>query len=312
MKGFCKSIISAITVAAIAVVLSASQARAAITVDGTADGDYGSALAVQNTQTGFGDSNLGQVGFANGSELDQGFGVIQGGTLYLTLAGNLESNFNKLEIFLDTGAGGQNQLRGDNAGVDFNGLNRMGNDGSGNGLKFDTAFTASHWIGVTVGGGTPTIFANYAVLLPAGGGPGFFLGSATPGGSAVLSGGDVGAPAVQLQLNNINVAGVTGGSGADSGAGVTTGIELAISLADLGNPTGPIKVSAFINGSGHDFLSNQVLGGIGGGGNLGEPRTADFSAIAGDQFFTVVPEPSTIGLVITGLLGALAIRRRKV
>lgn len=106
--------------------------------------------------------------------------MIDGGTLCQRLPGNLESNFNKIEIFIDSVAGGQNMLRGDNADVDFNGLNRMGNDGSGNGLMFDMGFEADYYITATngdIGGGTYQLFANYATLPTLGGGSGSFLGA---------------------------------------------------------------------------------------------------------------------------------------
>ena len=50
----------------------------------------------------------------------------------------------------------------------------------------------------------------------------------------------------------------------------------------------PIAVAAFVNGSAHDFVSNQVLGPLGGAGNLGEPRVVDFGGIPGDQFVVVM------------------------
>ncbi|MCL6475850.1 MAG: hypothetical protein K6U75_12455, partial [Firmicutes bacterium] len=36
-----------------------------------------------------------------------------------------------------------------------------------------------------------------------------------------------------------------------------------------------------------DYVSNQVLAGIGGGGNLGEPRLVNFGDIPGEQYFWV-------------------------
>src|SRR5437879_4244600 len=98
----------------------------AIPVDGTADTAYGSAIVTQQLGTAFGDSMIGFVDFSDGSELDAAYGIISNGVLYLVLAGNLESNFNHLEVFLQTGAGGQNTLTNINPNVDFNGLNRMG------------------------------------------------------------------------------------------------------------------------------------------------------------------------------------------
>src|SRR5690606_19690535 len=98
---------------------------------------YGPALTLQTTPTNFGDSTVGDACTANGSELDGAYGYVGfDGRLHLVLTGNLESNFNKLEIFIDSVAGGQNELRNDNPDVDFNGLNRMGGTGE------PTVFTA--------------------------------------------------------------------------------------------------------------------------------------------------------------------------
>ena len=66
-----------------------------IVVDGTLDGAYGDANAVQDTQTAFGNSDLGMPDFANGSEIDAGYVVIENGFMYIMLPGNLQSNFNK-------------------------------------------------------------------------------------------------------------------------------------------------------------------------------------------------------------------------
>jgi RHS repeat-associated protein len=202
------------------------------------------------------------------------------------LTGNLESNFNKLEIFIDSIPGGQNRLRGNNPSVDFNGLNRMGDDGSGNGLTFEAVFTADYWIGVTGGDSPYQIYANYAELLTSGGGQGYFLGQTGAASNGTLSGG-TNPFGIRATINNSNTAGVTAGSGASSGAGVASGIELAIPLAAIGNPTGTISICAFVNGASHDFVSNQVLAGIGGGANLGEPRSVNFGSITGTQSFTV-------------------------
>ncbi|TWT48596.1 PEP-CTERM sorting domain-containing protein [Botrimarina hoheduenensis] len=142
---------------------------------------------------------------------------------------------------------------------------------------------------------------------------------------------------LQLGFDNSNIAGVTGGT-ADPAAGeaesATTGIEFSVPLSALGNPTGAIKLLAFVNGTGHDFISNQFSG----AGNLGDPmlfldRSNLGSALfndgidpplftmadmPGDQFVTIaqgpvsavaVPEPATALLVMVGVAG-LATRRR--
>jgi hypothetical protein len=292
--------------AAAVVGVSISNVSASI-IDGLADASYGPAIIVQNTQTNFGDSNLGQPLFANGSELNAAYAKVDGSNLLIVLAGNLQSNFNKLEIFIDSKAGGQNKLRGDNPNVDFNGLNRMGDSGSGDGLQFDAGFAADHYITVTggnTGGGNYQLFANHADILTSGGGTGTFLG-----GSPLNSGLITGALGIDIAINNSNTAGVDSGTGPSSGAGVLSGVELKVPLSLLAPDTTTIKISAFINGTSHDFLSNQVLGGIGGGSNLGEPRIVNFDNINGEQFFTVViPEPATLG-ALAGL-ALIALRRR--
>jgi hypothetical protein len=305
---------SSAAVAAAVVLASVAPVRAAVTIDGTRDAAYGTALTVQAAPTGFGDNNDASGSTANGSELDAAYAVIEGGNLKLFLAGNLETNFNKLEIFFDSVAGaGQNRLLGNNADVDFNGLNRLGDAGTGNGLTFDSGFAPDFWVSLT-GGGTPTgIFANYATLPTGGAGTGGYLGQTTPKSDGTLTGGGAGTtlPAIQLTFDNSNIAGVTGATGT-GGELVATGIELSIPLSALGNPTGPFAISALVNGGGHDFLSNQVLGPLASTqGNLGDPRNVDLNQFAGNQFFVVpaVPEPTALAVLALG--GGLSVLRRR-
>lgn len=280
-------------------------------IDGTYKPAYGSPIAVQGIGTNFGNSNLGLSTWANGSELNAAFCYTDGVNLNFLFTGNMESNFNKFEFFLDTKAGGQNKLRGDNPDVDFNGLNRMGDDGSGNGLTFDTGFEPDYWITVTcgdAGGGNFGFFASGAELLTGGGGAGGFLG-----GSNGQNGGNIGANflGVLAAINNSNTAGVGGGTGADGGAlTATTGIEISIPLASLGVAAGQeFLAAAFVNGGGHDFLANQVLGTLPAGtGNLGEPRNVNFNQHLGNQYF-VVPAPGALALL--GLGGLVGLRRRR-
>ncbi|MCE9619443.1 MAG: hypothetical protein K8R92_06005 [Planctomycetes bacterium] len=248
-----------------------------IVVDGTRDADYGNAKAVQNVHTGFGNATDGVNSYANGSELDAGFIKIDSdnGYLYLFLSGNLESNFNKLEVFIDSIPGeGQNVLRSDNADVDFNGLNKMGEDtvNAIQGLKFDEGFAPDFYLTTTLGGDPITQYANIAQLLTAGGGVGAYIGSGPFAGPDANNLLDDTVYGCQLSINNSNVLGVNGDSDAVyGGCGVNTGIEMKIPLVLLGwDGSSDIRICAFINGGGHDYASNQFLGTLPvGAGNLG-------------------------------------------
>lgn len=139
------------------------------TTDGTLVGDeafYGSALSVQNTRTQFGDANNPDALLSGGgSEIDQVFMARSGDRLHVLITGNLEDNFNKLQIFLDTDSGtGVNTLDGANLPLAMDpfccgGLEppQGGNTtGEGalqrlSGLGFDTGFTADYALIVTQG-----------------------------------------------------------------------------------------------------------------------------------------------------------------
>jgi hypothetical protein len=266
--------------------------------------------AVQAIQTGRGDNNLNRHDLANGSEIDQATGTIfgpwymvyPGGGVghcpedaYLFVGGNLK-NGDRLEIFIDSKPGGQQRLRGDNPDVD--GLARMGDDGSGNGLTFDDGFAADYWICVTVGGATHRVDAFYAELPTGGGGQGYYLGWKQAGTSGGLQDGD--SPyVIQVGLDNLNVAGVAAGCQASSGAGVNTGIDLEMSPHAIGWPAQRnVKFCVFVNSAAHDSVSNQVLGPLPAGTcNLGDPRSVDFRNYPGNQYFDVwsaiTPVPRT-------------------
>lgn len=295
------------------------QSSLAMLIDGTATcADYGRPLAVQQIGTSFSDSTTGQVDVANGNELDAGYGIIANGVLYLTFAGNLSSDSTKLEIFFETGPGGQNTLTNINPTVDFGGLNRLGAGTNNMGLTFDTDFAANYWVGVNLNGSPITLFANYAQLWPGGGGlNGYYLGS-TAGGvtNGVLFGG-TNPFGIQAAVNNSNTAGVEGGSGGcfddpsiyNQGS-VMTGVELGIPLAALGSPTGAVKVCAFFSGVNHDLIANQLLGPIWDGSglfctnNLGDPTNgvnfATEAAFTGPHYFVVGPEMRVTGVSRSG------------
>lgn len=152
-----------IAVAALLHVIAASTdtALAQPAIDGTAEAAYGTALSTQNTNTQFGDNESPDlIATSGGSEIDQVFGVIANdGTedrLYVTIAGNLEGNFNKMEVFLDVDgdAGGVNEIDGSALpiGVDAFCCGGFGTTGGAlqqpavSGLVFDSGFNADHYL----------------------------------------------------------------------------------------------------------------------------------------------------------------------
>ncbi|HEX6961786.1 MAG TPA: PEP-CTERM sorting domain-containing protein [Lacipirellula sp.] len=292
--------------------LMAAPASAQIVVDGTRDAAYGGPLAVQTVQTQFGDANPN-----GGSELDAGYGLLSPGLLNLMLTGNIEANFNKLEIFIDSKAGGQSVF------------DSSGNDNAQNmdGLVFDNGFTADYHIIVRRGsdGGGPKFDLDFADL-GAQSASGYFDILVGGGDSGIgATGTGVNALPIAVAYDNSNTAGVTGGTAAadqTAAAAVTTGLELAIALSDLDYAGGPIRVMAGQNNGDHNYWSNQFLGGLaapqgnlggdGAGGFTGE-GAIDFTTLAGDQFFTIIPEPSTLALAGLSALGVVAsrIRRKK-
>ena len=144
----------------------------------------GITVSVDNSNIG----GVGPTGFsptlpdrdvALGSELDAIYTHmdIPNNRLNVMFAGNLQSNDNRLVIFLDGDpTDGQNTLRNDNVDISFNTLDRMGlHDGTdpndvdpqGPGLTFDSAFNADYVVLVNNNGetgSTNTIFTNAAVL----------------------------------------------------------------------------------------------------------------------------------------------------
>ena len=292
---------------------------AAPTLDGTRDASYGPAIETQTVQTQFGD---------NQSELNAAYAQIESGVLYVMLTGQVESNFNKLDIFIDSVAGGENTL---SAAADNGGTN-PNNDGWANnfaGFTFDNGFDADYMLiarngnaggdrfdldFATIGGGLSAFEDNIDI----------FGGTLTGVNASALPNG------IGVGYDNSNGAGIGGGSGAaDAMAAqmVATGIELAIPLSAIGNPVegDTIRISAMVNNGDHNFLSNQFLGGLdapqgnlggdGGGNFTGNLAQIDLNQFGGDQYFSIVvpaavPEPSTLVLVAVSLLGLLGYKRR--
>ena len=246
------------------------------TVDGRRDAAYGPALALQNNTTGFGD---------NVSELDGVYARISGGKLYLLLTGNLDTGGNRLVLFLDDSP----KVNGStfNAGE----WPSIGNSDRLDNLAFEPGFTPEIMLSLYTSGANT--YADFAAIHAA---SSFFLGSAD-GASKTLTfpSGATGA----LAVDNANRAGVNATPSASLGnpGAVTTGIELAIPLTDIApgySAATPLRLVAFIASNSFDLLSNQVLGGIGGGSpaanvaNIGEPNGKSLATgYAGAQLVTL-------------------------
>ncbi len=247
--------------------------------------------------------------WAYGSEIDNArvFIDVPNSKLYLFIGGNLELNFNKLNLFFDVQPGGQNVLRDDNVDISFNGLNSMA------GVTFDSAFEPDYWMNINRGvdGATGDVlfYADASTLRTNGALRDIFIGDILDYGS--FFGGDlpshpvldfsgpridllpmVGSESLfseyaprfsqldpfnpvsgllQIALDNSNVGGVTD-TVADSAAAnaVSTGIEICLDLDELGwDGSQDILVAGWISNSGFDFVSNQVLGNIPGPDNVG-------------------------------------------
>ncbi len=268
-------------------------ASASIIVDGTKDAGYGPALAVQTVKTRYGDE-LG--GDPNGSELDAAYAKIWNGRLYIMLTGNLENDGgNKLSVFIDSKAGGENTLSATPDYDSMTGPNWRSNTLGG--MTFDTGFTADYHLIVRqnsgslevdfvdrAGGGSEQVpgAKGLAPITRIDGLPGQNLthlvtsaGTIAAGALGPNASGSSLTQALGFGFNNSNIAGVdgVGCSGAilcaapddpTAAALVTTGLEFSIDLADLGSPAmgSEIKLTAMIgNGDFNDF-SNQFLGGL--------------------------------------------------
>jgi len=237
------------------------------TINGTYDPAFGNALAVQTDATGFG---------LNYSELDAAYGFITNGVLYLFISGNLQNNGNNINLFIG-GTNGQSTLNAANPGnLGLNNLAMM------NGSKFAQNFTAAYALNVNNTNKTLTI-SQYNLIngtaVDAG-------GSLAENDNVVVNGTVDNSVAIGFNNNNSKSQANNVGPGA-------TGLELAIPLSLIGNPVGPVKVLADINGYQEAYLANQFLPGLAAGtGNYGT-ATFNFSSTSG-EYFTVPAAVSTV------------------
>ena len=318
-----------IIAASIALLMASTSLNAQIVVDGTLDATGYTRVATQTCNTGFGD---------NQSELNAMYTAFEGSRLFIMLTGNLEGNFNKLEIFFDSVAGGENTLSStpeydfpDNDPPAWNSqrLGNILNPGVGPGLTFDSAFIADYHMFVRRGfdpnaakfdfnvldldfidrlGGTQQLIDGNAKRVAFDFDAQVGSGSVEPGELANNAANGVINSNIDFALNNNNMAGVSGDTNVtvDTAAAeaVMTGIELSIDVSDLGldaQQAGTIKVMAIVNGSNHDYVSNQILPGLpelsgnlgadNAGTFLGDLPAVDFEVLAGEQFHCIEYAP---------------------
>lgn len=179
-------------------------------IDGTLDGGVGgnnyTNVFIQGNFTGFGDETDGTVDGSGpnggGSEIDGVYLAKDATNLYIFVAGNLENNGNGLDLYIDTGAGGDNTLSG-----------ASGNGGfivdAQSGLVFDAGFAANYVFSVDAidddaDGNTPNVPRAFFGSIDGSIGDLGTLSGYGAGNAGALSGG------VSLGVDNSNVEGVIG------------------------------------------------------------------------------------------------------
>ncbi len=168
-----------------------------------------------------------------------------------------------------------------------------------NGLQGYPGGTTEPFIGIQEQDGTKTeLEGNFAPYA------GHKFMSAYVGEPCNSIAGDPGTPKpaagiILMRMDQSNLAGVTSANGGapfteDDAIAVNTGLEMSIDLAELGyNGTNDIKLAGFIETSGGNTVTNQVIGslpasyGASPGTNVGTANQVDFSAIDGKQWITV-------------------------
>ena len=230
-------------------------AQAQIAVDGTRDASYGTPLSVQSVTSTWGSGNtLASISAKQ-----------EAGSLKVFLAGRPDGN--ALFLFIDSKSGGANVLVNNliSSGGEEWAINNFGTSATA-GMTFETGFAPDFAIRIHGGGWT-------ALYPLAPGSSRTYLGQSTVG---TVSGGPV--TALRTVYNNVT------GNFADH----NTGVEIDLSLAGLGVPTGPgqtIKFMAILINQGSDFAPNQTLGSLpAGSGDLGAGfKTTDFNTVSGTQ-----------------------------
>ncbi len=167
---------------------------AQVTVNGTMDRTTEPylRLATQTVETQYGD---------NLNELNGIYGVMDSGTLYLSITGNLQasgSNPNQLHIFIDSKVGGESTLSGSPGAAGTGGMA---------GCIFDSGIAADFHLILRRESN------NFQVDFAELGGSGDYYGNIFSGadtGSATTGTGSINATGIQVAYDDSNVSGVGG------------------------------------------------------------------------------------------------------
>ncbi|MCL4221682.1 MAG: hypothetical protein KJZ65_09990 [Phycisphaerales bacterium] len=127
------------------------------------------------------------------------------------------------------------------------------------------------------------LYSNYAPRASSDLGLDILMGMADPGDRPASG-------LLRTAINNSNVAGVSSSSAAGS-ASVNTGVEICIDLAELGwDGQQDILLAGWVASGGFDYVSNQVIGGLPAGDNLGEVSNINFNNVAGTQYVNLMAQ----------------------
>lgn len=247
--------------AALVALQSTNAAQAQITVDGIRNGsDTGyTQRAVQQTTSGWGGNNtLANLHTAQ-----------DGSSLAVFIGGRTQGN--AILLFIDSKSGGSNVIPNNlitSGGEEYT-INNLGTSGSA-GMAFEPGFAPDYVVRVFGdGGGTATYVNRYNLQT----GSRSYVGEV--GTNSVAPNDFV----TEIRSNWADAAAPF--------ADVATGVEMKLSLAGLGVPTGtaqPVKLMAVQVNGGSDYASNQVLGSWTGTGDIGGGiKTINFGTEAGDQ-----------------------------
>jgi hypothetical protein len=188
------------------------------------------ALATQTINTSFGD-NTSSTGHLNGSELDAAYGTVEGGYLYLFIAGNIQDNGNPIDIWIDDGRPGQTTLAAPT------GAGNMHNE---NGSVFSSGFQATYALELNTTDVTPNTNGNFFVdqYTLTGTPNATFLGQfGLTGGIGTSKEAGSTESAILVGVNNTNTGGVVGD--ANGGADIPPTHNLSPPESNSASPSPP-------------------------------------------------------------------------